>query len=247
MAPRAMPALAGSELLRLWERGAHRHALDRSALLAAAARPDWPADAIADLPLGAVNASLLVLRSATFGPQIDGHADCPQCGERLAFSLDTDALLATADDLPSAPADAEVEGLRVRPPSLRDLAAIAAQADATDAADAGHAARQLLARCTLAGDAARLDDAALPAVEEKLDALDPHADIALALECVACGYAGLAQLDPGQLLWDEIEAHALRLLQQVHQLASAYGWSEAQILALTPMRRARYLAHVGAP
>lgn len=47
-----MRELGAAELLSLWDHGAPRHALDRAALLAAAARPDWPADAIADLPLG---------------------------------------------------------------------------------------------------------------------------------------------------------------------------------------------------
>ncbi|SFL96416.1 hypothetical protein [Variovorax sp. OV329] len=236
-----MRALAGSELLMLWERGASRHALDRGALLAAAARPDWPVDAIADLPLGAVNKSLLELRAACFGSRIDGHADCPRCGQRLAFAVDAHELLASApdDDSPTR-READVAGLRVRAPSLRDLAAVSAEADAE------HAARQLLARCTLAGDAARLDDAARVAVEEKLDALDPHADLALALQCVACGHADLVQLDAGQLLWDEIEARAQALLHEVHRLASAYGWNESHILALTPARRASYLAMLGA-
>lgn len=235
-----MRALPGSEMLSLWERGAGRHALDRSALLAAAARPDWPADGIADLPLGAVNASVLRLRMACFGPRIDGHADCPECGERLALALDVRALLGavTEQDASASRREAEVAGLQVRAPTLRDLAAVADDADAP---------RALLGRCTLAGDASRLDDAALQAVEAQLDALDPHADLALSLQCVACGHADRVQLDAGQLMWDELEAHALRLLREVHQLASAYGWSEAQILALTPARRASYLAMTGAP
>lgn len=235
-----MRALADSELLSLQERGASRHPLDRSALLVAAARPDWPADAIADLPLGTVNACLLELRAACFGPRIDAHADCPRCGQRLAFALDARELLAAAEDDALSPGEAEVAGLRVRAPSLRDLAAVAS------AADAPRAARQLLARCTLSGDAAPLDEAALQAVEAGLDALDPQADLALALQCVACGHADLVPLDPGQLLWEEIEARTLVLLREVHHLASAYGWSEAQILALAPARRASYLGIVGA-
>lgn len=235
-----MHALPGSEMLSLWERGAGRHALDRSALLAAAARPDWPAEDIADLPLGAINASLLQLRMACFGPRIDGHADCPACGERLALALDVHELLGAAceHEAPGSTRGIEVAGLHVRAPTLRDLAAVAHEADA---------ARALLTHCTLAGDASQLDDAALQAVEQGLDALDPHADLALALQCVACGHADLVQLDAGQLMWDELEAQALRLLREVHLLASAYGWSEAQILALTPARRASYLAMTGPP
>ena len=234
-----MPALTGSELLSLWERGAHRHALDRSALLAAAARPDCEAAAIADLPLGTVNASLLQLRSASFGPQLAGHADCAQCGQRLAFTLDTGQLLALADAGARAPST-EAAGLCLRAPSLRDLAAVAHEADAE------RAARTLLARCTLAGDAAQVDEAGLREAEDALDTLDPQADLAIALRCVACGHAGTALLDPGALLWDDIASQAQRLLAQVHRLASAYGWSEDQILALSAARRASYLAWLGA-
>lgn len=236
-----MRALPGSEVLSLWERGAGRHPLDRSALLAAAARPDWPAEEIADLPLGTVNASLLKLRMACFGARIDGHADCPRCGQRLSLLLDARELLAGVPDHddPGQACEAEVAGLRVRAPTLRDLAAVANEVDAA------RAARELLARCTLASDAASLDEATLQAVEEGLDELDPQADLALALQCVGCGHSDLVQLDPGQLLWDEIEAQAQRLLHEVHQLAFAYGWSEAQILALTPARRASYLAMLG--
>lgn len=240
-----MQALTGATLLSLWERGASRHALDRSALLATVARPEWPAAEIADRPLGAVNASLLRLRSATFGPHIAGHADCTQCGQRLAFTVDTRQLLPPAhgddgDDDP-APRETEVAGLRVRAPSLRDLAAVATHTNARQAA------RALLARCTLAGDVAQIDDAALRQVEDALDTLDPQADLVLALHCVACGHAGEAQLDAGALLWEEIEVRARVLLGEVHRLASAYGWSEAQILALSPARRASYLAMVGVP
>jgi hypothetical protein len=239
-----MHPLAGSELLTLWERGARRHPLDRGALLAAAARPDWPVDTIADRPLGAVNASLLQLRSATFGPRIAGHADCPQCGQRLAFTLDTAQLLAAtapaeADASGRASAETEAGGLRLRAPSLRDLAAVA------DAASATEAARALLARCTLAGDVALLDDAGLAVVEDALDMLDPQADLAIALHCVACGHDGAAQLDAGALLWDEIDVRAHQLLLDVHRLASAYGWSEPEILALSPARRAAYLDMAG--
>lgn len=235
-----MRVLGAAELLSLWERGTPRHALDRAALLAATACPDRPADTVADLPLGAVGASLLRLRAANFGQRIAAHADCRHCGERLAFTLDVAELLhgAPPDDaadttLPTT----TIAGLRVRAPSLRDLAAVV---DLTpeDAADA------LLARCTLAGQAAALDGAARAQVDEALETLDPQADLAFTLNCVACGQQDTAQLDTAALLWDEIMARAGALMNEVHSLAGAYGWSEAQILALPAVRRAHYLALV---
>ena len=42
------------------------------------------------------------------------------------------------------------------------------------------------------------------------------------------------------------DAWAQRALSDVHLLATRYGWSEREVLALTPARRARYLAMVSA-
>lgn len=234
-----MRLLDAAELLSLWERGAPRHALDRAALLTAAARPDWPPDAIADLPLGAIGTSLLRLRAANFGPRIDAHADCRHCGERLAFTLDVAELLhgAPPEDVVALVPTTDVAGLHIRAPSLRDLASVAGMAP--DAA-----AQALLARCTLAGQGTALDAAERAQVEDALEALDPQADLAFTLDCPDCGQEGTAQLDTAALLWDEITARAGALMNEVHRLARAYGWSEAQILALPAVRRTHYLALV---
>lgn len=232
-----MRALAASDVLALWERGSTRHGLDRSALLCAWARPDLPAESIVDLPLGTVTESLLRLREASFGSRIPGHVDCTRCGERLQFVLQANELLQPTGD---AHYQVEVKGLHVRSPCLRDLAAVA------DELDPELATLQLLARCSLHGREAlnALPNDALQEVEDALEAIDPNADLALEVRCEACGQGGSAQLDIGALLWDELEAHARALLGQVHVLACAYGWSEAEILALSPARRANYLAMV---
>jgi hypothetical protein len=235
-----MRGLEAADVLALWERGAMRHPLDRSAMLVAAARPDIAPEAIAELPLGTVTASLLGLRTASFGARIASHVDCERCGQRLELELDARTLLQPEADDDAALRVVEVAGLRVRVPCLRDLAAIA------DAADPARAVRRLLVRCTLSGDGERVSDDALREVEDALEALDPNADLAIALRCVVCGHEGSAELDAGTLLWDEIEARAQALLREVHQLARAYGWSEAQILGLGAARRASYLAMVGA-
>lgn len=262
-----MRPLDASDILTLWERGARRHALDRSVLLCARARPDWPPESIADRPLGDITAALLQLRAQSFGERIDSHVACSHCGARLALVLDTQDLLSSgpdsdvdpdADPDPDADAAADadapcgivVAGRRLRAPALRDLAAVAHEVDA------GRAARALLARCTL-HDSDELagvtgaSDAPIPsdilhACELALEALDPNADLALAVNCVVCGGASGVQLDAGILLWDEIDARARTLLAEVHALASAYGWSEGAILALDPARRASYLALVDA-
>ncbi len=234
-----MRALGPTDIVALWERGARCHALDRSALLCTWARPEWRADTIADRPLGHITAALMQLREASFGARIDSHVDCAHCGARLQLLLRTSELLQPE---PGDTLEVAVAGRWVRPPGLRDLAAVAHELDAE------RAARQLLARCTLHGgdDAAALSDDALREIEDALEAVDPNADLALDVHCEACGKHSTAQLDAGVLLWDEIDAHARALLAEVHTLASAYGWSEGEILALGAARRASYLAMVGA-
>ena len=48
-------------------------------------------------------------------------------------------------------------------------------------------------------------------------------------------------LDVAAFFWTELNAWAVRLLREIHALASAYGWREADILALSPKRRDLYL------
>ena len=47
--------------------------------------------------------------------------------------------------------------------------------------------------------------------------------------------------DIGYLLWKEIDAWAIRLLRDIHDLALTYGWGEAEILNMNPWRRNCYL------
>jgi hypothetical protein len=53
-------------------------------------------------------------------------------------------------------------------------------------------------------------------------------------------------LDPVTFFWSELQATARRILLQVHTLASAYGWSEREILGLSDTRRSLYLQMVNA-
>jgi hypothetical protein len=70
---------------------------------------------------------------------------------------------------------------------------------------------------------------------------DALGDVQLALTCPQCGHEWQAPFDIASFLWTEINAWAHRTLQDVHELARAYGWREADILALSPWRRQVYL------
>lgn len=228
------------ELLDLWGSGLARHPIDRALLLCAWARPDVAAERLALLPLGSVNDGLLRLRCAMFGPRVEACIACDHCGEMMEVALDIADMLGDAGRA-TAPPDHAIEGFRFRPPDSRDLAAIAGETDVDAAAD------RLLERCCIARPAEGAAPASVrESAEDWMEAADPLSDLRLHVTCDACGHAWSAELDPGVLLWDEVQRGAREVLGQVHRLAGAYGWTEAEILALSPQRRSAYLAMVNA-
>ncbi|MEZ5628223.1 MAG: hypothetical protein R3E34_11960 [Rhodocyclaceae bacterium] len=234
-----MLGIRPERLLSVWEQGARRHPIDRAVLLHALAAPDVPVDQLADAPLGARNAALMALRRAHFGGQLPAWVDCPACGERMEFTLD-------AADLPPVPAGGDtpivVDGHRFRRPSSRHLAA-PAQHHGPRRGRAGAAAplrrgqRGAARRCRSPGDAAGRG-------RKRHRSRRPLGRPRAGLACPACAHETEVSFDIASYLWEELDSHARRLLDDVHALAGAYGWSEPQILALSDARRAAYLARV---
>ncbi|MGC2618807.1 MAG: hypothetical protein WA414_07165 [Acidobacteriaceae bacterium] len=230
-----MRALTNPDLLYLWERGSRLHPLDRALLALSTAEPGEPYAALADWPLGRRNAALAQLRRACFGSALTGWVACPQCGERLEFSIDARMLPQPGDE---AAAQLTVDGRRFRPLTSRDLASVAGEMDERAAA------RKLLRRCC--EDGLDFSDDDVEGLGELLAEADPLAETLLDFSCAACEHRWQEPLDVGEWLWAEIEARARRLLYDVHALAAAYGWTEREILSLSEPRRAVYLDMVQA-
>jgi hypothetical protein len=161
--------------------------------------------------------------------------------------LDLLALRCTAPADDERPRQLQVGDVVItwRLPTAGDLLAVAAQDDDDRARDA------LLACCV---SSARRGDDALdvrevlahdPAVGEHVaDAIAvEHADVptSLGIDCPACACAVDVPFAIESFLWREVDAWARRTLRDVHTLARAYGWSERDILALSPVRRRLYL------
>jgi hypothetical protein len=81
----------------------------------------------------------------------------------------------------------------------------------------------------------------LAATTAAMEAADPLALIELGGACPHCNHAWSAFLDVATFVWSEVQQWAQRTLQEVHLLARAYGWSEDEILRLSPARRQAYL------
>ncbi|MGH2689489.1 MAG: hypothetical protein ACRDKW_11860 [Actinomycetota bacterium] len=221
----------------MWELGLNRHPVDRALTLASWARPDLPAHKLPELPLGSLNADLLRLREAWFGPEVRAVANCAGCGSLSELSLNTRELLSICPEGDERQR-LEAGGMVFRVPNSRDLAAVASEPDPE------RAVLTLLARC-LVGDVCGDLGALAGEVEAGLEELDPAADFEIELCCEACGASWADSLEVAGLLWDEVDARVRLLLGQIHVLAASYGWTESEILSLTPRRRALYAEMTG--
>lgn len=231
-----------TRLLAAWEDAGRRRPPWRQLAMAAAFLGE-PVETLREITPGRLEAALLDFYEAAFGPTLDGTVRCEACGEWLEVSVEIPAIrIGSAAGPPELLAKLGRYEVCCRLPQVADLAQLAA---ATDVAEGR---RLLLQRCLrwARRDGRAVPEGALPErvvrlVSARMAEADPQADLALEVLCAACGSRGQALLDVGLLAWHKLNAWAQRLLLQVHILAAAYGWREADILELSPARRRTYL------
>jgi uncharacterized protein (UPF0212 family) len=237
-------ALDSTTLLTAWEHGASQPMMARALGLLAAARPDRSIAEWGSVTIGERDRELLRLRETLFGNELEATAMCPECGERLELAFSTRDVI-----VPALPAPGDSPTVRIETSGYEIVCRAPACADLADVPDRA----TLLERCVeIAKRGAEdvrvsaLPEAATMAIAEAIQKIDPQADVNIALTCPACGHAWQSIFDIASFLWGEIEDWARRLLLDVHLLASAYGWSERDILAMSPQRRGLYLEMAGA-
>jgi hypothetical protein len=243
-----MHALLTSELLSIWERGFTLTRAQQALLLLTLACPETPPEALAHLSIGQRDGRLLTLREWAFGQQLAAVAVCPQCGEHLELTFASSDIRVKAEEkrLDIYAFDNEEYQVRFRLPNSLDLMAVAASQNVR-VARAG-----LFRRCLLSlqhhgqeQSPDRLPPEVCNAIAGQMVEADPQAEVKLSLSCLACNHIWEAAFDIVAFFWSEINAWAYRILQDVHTLAAAYGWSEADILDLNPRRRQYYLEMAG--
>lgn len=226
-------------LLAAWERGWQQRPAHQALLLLACAFPQLPASELAAWPLGERNRRLMGLRQALFGPQLMLETHCPKCAEELELPTDLRSLLLSDGQAETC---LRLHGFEVelRPLSSRDLLNLPGTHT--------EARFVLLNRCVVQAShegsevkAPELPAEVIAALEDALAQLDPQAVLDFELVCPSCQHAWTQVLDIAQVLWREVDHWAKRTLLEVHRLASAYGWSEGDVLSLSPTRRQLYL------
>lgn len=235
------------QAVALWERCGDLHPQERALHLLLAGPEPAELGALARLPIGERDRRLLALLRDWVGDAITALDLCPGCGERVELQLSVAALLDQAP--PPGPTLLSLDDLtvRFRPLNTEDLLALRGLREVARGAE--------LLRRRVVVEARRGEEAvvadALSAEEQEalslaLEAADPLSEIQLEAACPACERRWFTLLEPVEHLWAQLSREARQALHEVHALASAYGWTEDQVLALSPQRRRWYVERVGA-
>lgn len=186
---------------------------------------------------------LLEIALASGPSRISLRMQCPQsaCSEWLELEIDLQRFRQPDAQSEIAFAPDEQHRLRLRLPSGVDLRQWR-QAAGPDLEM--RMARQLVTDVNgVAPDFDwRLPETWLPALADALQEHDPLTAPTVQAQCPACGQPIRHALDLEGLLLGRLADEQRRTIREVHDLARAYHWAEADIIAMPHWRRQRYLA-----
>jgi hypothetical protein len=254
-----MQAPSASELLEVWERARAQPVATQALMLLEAASPDSRGEELSKLSVGRRDGRLLALREALFGARLTGITACPQCGQQLELGIHVSELRAPGQRTTGQHDGPETLSVRhgryvatFRLPNSEDLAALGERAVSNSEKEA---ISDLLSLCLIElrrnGRRQKQDGPlAMPcelieAIAAEMEKADPQANVQLKLSCADCGHQWLSAFDIVSFLWNEIDNWARRVIHEVCVLASAFGWREAEILAMSAQRRQMYLQLLG--
>lgn len=234
-------------LLQAWESGAAMAPLDRAPSLLHSLGAVAASVQTGELTVGQCDARLFELRRAMFGEMLEVVATCPTCQTEVELTLALGELQPPVRRGPVAPLTVQANGytLLCRIPSNEDLRALACRGGEVTL-------RHLLERCVLEASSPggppvaphELPEATVEAIVEALAESDPGAHTALRVRC-PCSSEWVDELDIRTVVWSDLTEWVGQTLTEIHQLAQAYGWSEAEILAMSGWRRHWYLEAAG--
>jgi hypothetical protein len=209
--------------------------------------PGIARDDLAAMGIGERDWHLIALRMQMFGETTDCISACPSCGEQVEFSCHLPGFSGPLPETGGKTMTVTKKGYTIvsRLPSTADLMEVSALS-------AEEAYRQLFGKCILSATCRKkkvppekippeVRDAIIGRMEEE----DAMAEIRIAIRCTACGHEWEEIFDIGSFLWTEIQAEAAGILMDVRDLARAYGWTERDILAMSPVRRSWYREMIG--
>jgi hypothetical protein len=188
-----------------------------------------------DLIVGDVDRLIMWHRRERCGDTMIAEGRCGRCFAPVDVRFSLAAYAAHHRPRPSRRAEPTGDGwfaLRgkdasFRLPTARDVLAVAEAADART---------ELLERCVRE----RVTAATARAIESAMARLAPTLRSPVAGTCPECGVAFELEVDARELCMTELHRDAITVYDDVNMIATAYGWSQDEILNLPSARRRRY-------
>jgi hypothetical protein len=198
-------------------------------------------DRVWSLTLSArIGALAAVVARTQSTPSLSVRPLCPACGGRFEVDLpfaDLIGLASQAQREPLLRADTgDGRTFLIRRPTGAD------QRRWREASyPSAQEAESALLASLLAPESAAADRASLTAIAQSMQQQDLLAAFEIACSCPSCGREADYPLDLEAHLLARLETHLEDLTREIHRFASRYGWTEREVLAVAPARRAAYL------
>ncbi len=178
----------------------------------------------AGLTVSQIDRALAGIYDTLYGSRAECRVACEACGETYEFTLDLPQIIAEQDADRPGPPDADgawtMEGVaRVRAPKPADL---------VDDPDT------LATRLTVEGGASA------ETVGAFLETAAPVLTLDLAACCPQCATSAQVRFDLASYLTRRLDSERPFLVREAHLIASRYGWSHGEIMALTRDDRRAY-------
>lgn len=199
--------------------------------------------ALDDWTLSELDERLLAMFRTRARGRAEAVVECEACGAKLELDVPLVAN-ARAAHRPSERA-LEIDGYEVifRAARVGDVAAVEACRAVEDAR------HRLVLSCIRrvrknGRDVSPPPQTVIAAVADLLDAEETGWPAALAWCCAQCAEEGMAVVDPASFVLSAFAPAARELMADIAALASAFGWTEREILEVPNVRRRLYLASV---
>ncbi|MGP8305592.1 T4 family baseplate hub assembly chaperone [Vibrio sp. YIC-376] len=260
-------ALSDNKQVEVWELASSCRGQNRAAIMASAYLPDSLKPSFNNWSVAGRDHLLLLAYQCQFGDDINVSTSCTECGEKAELSFTASQILSTASvsfnngwNAVTRTLDTEVylplyheihiDGVqcRFRLPCIADLMAVK-QGDSVlfqfaqrvlDQESFKQVSRKLAEKEDVhSGWEALFDE-----LERGMLECEPLSVVSLVTACPECGAKAEHQFDIASQFWAQLSAHVEKQLWDVHLLASAYGWSSQDILAMSPARRRRHISMI---
>lgn len=226
---------------------------DRPALVTALLAAAAPAEDWWQAPVSRRIAALLDLAlhsSGLHSLDLTLHCEQPGCGKRFDIELpeaawaQDDGALSGALTPVAVTTETGQPLMTLRRPTGADLRACREDAMTTllDASPAA-VAHALLQRLCLAGTPG---DGDAPRAAQALAEADPLVAFSVHCTCPECGTPDDYAIDLEAEALRQLALRQIALVDEVHRIASRYGWSEREIFEVPPARRRLYLQAMNA-